>query len=86
MRPLVLIVWLLVPTAVGCYGHPYFANQQQYTWQQKRLTQMQEYQQRAGSLDVNNRDLHTQLAQSQQEVRDWASWLAVSSSRSRRIC
>jgi flagellar motor protein MotB len=65
---------VLVSTGLlGCSQNPNLTNQQA-TWQQQQqqmqqyVAQLREAQRRANNLDVNNRDLHSQLAQSQQQL------------------
>jgi flagellar motor protein MotB len=77
MRPfacLAGLVALLSATVVGCSQNGNLTNQQA-TWQQQYQQQIDAYaaqvreaQRRANNLDVNNRDLHSQLAQSQQQL------------------
>ena len=77
MRPSANIAGLfafLLAAVCGCSQNGNLTNQQA-TWQQQYQQQMQQYtaqlqeaQRRANNLDVNNRDLHAQLAQSQQQL------------------
>lgn len=66
---------LLVMTGlclVGCTQNPHMTPQQMAAWQQQSLQPQQgqayDLNRRATALDANNRDLHTQLAQSRQQV------------------
>ena len=64
--------WLLALAGLtlnGCNQNPFLAPQQQTAVQQQTSyqSQMQELQRRVGELDVSNRDLHTRLAQSEQQ-------------------
>ncbi len=43
--------------------------QQQSAWEQQQASRIQDLGRRASALDVDNRDLHTQLAQAQQQVK-----------------
>jgi len=74
MRPFVRVAGplaLMMAVAAGCTQNPFAARQQQLTaqGQQQQYAQVQQFQRRAGELDANNRDLHTQLARSQQQLR-----------------
>jgi flagellar motor protein MotB len=75
MRPAAHPAWCIVLgllAAAGCQGvpgQPGLSWQQQQQQSQQLAAQVQEYQRRASQLDANNRDLHAQLAQSQQQVR-----------------
>ncbi len=73
-------MWRLIQTigfglaAIACVGSagctsPSAQQQAALKQQQEYVAQVQEQQRRANSLDVNNRDLHTRLAQSQQQMR-----------------
>lgn len=79
------IVWLVAVSLLftGCQNYPQFGRnwappgqpqpqqqlaQQQQQYQQQ-LAQRESIQRQASQLDSNNRDLHTQLAQSQQQLR-----------------
>jgi chemotaxis protein MotB len=68
MWRLIVIIGLGV-AAIGCTGGPTAQQTATLEQQQKYVAQIQEHQQRAASLDVNNRDLHARLAQSQQQIR-----------------
>ncbi len=68
--------WLLALAGLtlgGCNRNPFLTPQQQVAVQQQQQTsyqsQMQELQRRVGELDVSNRDLHTRLAQSEQQQK-----------------
>jgi len=70
--------------AAGCSQNSNLAHQQRLTWQQQQqrvqqqyLAQLQETQRRAGSLDVDNRDLHATIAQSQQDAKRLNDELAL---------
>ena len=71
-----LLVALLVLTwTAGCRNNPMQARREALLAEQQKLQEEQlaaqdrEFQRRAESLDANNRDLHTRLAQSQREVQ-----------------
>jgi chemotaxis protein MotB len=78
MRLVARIAWLpllIWPVGSGCNRNP-FVSQQASPWQQQpqpqqqaQLAQLQDLDRRASQLDANNRDLHSQLAQSQQQAR-----------------
>jgi len=69
--------WLLALAGLtlgGCNRNPFLTPQQQMAAQQQQISyqsqsQMQELQRRVGELDVSNRDLHTRLAQSEQQQK-----------------
>jgi len=69
--------WLLALAGLtlgGCNRNPFLTPQQQMAAQQQQISyqsqsQMQELQRRGGELDVSNRDLHTRLAQSEQQQK-----------------
>ncbi len=70
------IIWLAIVTCGVSSGCRYVANRaQQAALADQQSSERQlalqdfEYQRRADNLDVNNRELHTQLAQSQREVQ-----------------
>jgi len=73
MPPVTRHAWLLVVAALalgGCNRNPFLTPQQQSALQQQQTgfqAQMQELQRRVSELDVGNRDLHTRLAQSEQQ-------------------
>jgi flagellar motor protein MotB len=77
MMARVRYTWLLVlwgPVIVGCgQGNPFLSPQQQAALQQQQqpaqISQSQELQRRIGELDANNRDLHMQVAQAQQQAK-----------------
>jgi chemotaxis protein MotB len=76
MRPVARIAWLITVVALAlaaCNRNPFLSAQQSPIWQQSQkqpyAAQLQELSQRASELDVNNRDLHAQLAQSQQQMQ-----------------
>jgi chemotaxis protein MotB len=64
--------WPLVLAGCG-QGNPFLTPQQQAALQQQQqpvhVSQAQELQRRIGELDANNRDLHMQLAQAQQQAK-----------------
>jgi len=69
--------WLLALAGLtlgGCNRNPFLTPQQQMAAQQQQISyqsqsQMHELQRRVGELDVSNRDLHTRLAQSEQQQK-----------------
>lgn len=67
--PLLLVLWL---ASAGCNQNPYLSPQPAAAWQQQPVDPQQsqalDLSRRATELDANNRDLHTQLAQSRQQV------------------
>ena len=73
MLPTTRYAWLLALaglTLSGCSQNPFLTPQQQTAMQQQQTTQqsqVQELERRVGELDVSNRDLHTRLAQSEQQ-------------------
>jgi len=71
MRRMVRIACLLVPVvlcAAGCRQNSNLVSQQQTAWQQQQLSQVEEFRRRTTGLDMDNRDLHAQIAQSQQQM------------------
>jgi flagellar motor protein MotB len=77
MRPIARVAGLVVLLSVigpGCSQKGNLTNQQANLQQQHRqqmdqyAAQLREAQRRSNNLDVNNRDLHSQLAQSQQQL------------------
>jgi len=65
-----LLLLCAIPIAVGCNQNPYASPQQAVGPQPNDPLQAQtlDLSRRASELDANNRDLHTQLAQSRQQV------------------
>jgi len=62
------VLSLCVVALSGCQQNTAW-RQQQAEWQQQQQAQIAEFQRRATGLDVNNRDLHTQLAQAEQQSK-----------------
>ena len=75
MLPRAVWWWMLAMVGLsvcGCSQNPFLSPQQQTAIQQQQtnyVSQMQELQRRVAELDTSNRDLHTQLAQSQQQLK-----------------
>jgi chemotaxis protein MotB len=65
---------LLVPAVLGCQNNPFASTPGKAAWQPPPQTpnplvsQLQDLDRRAKQLDANNRDLHTELAASKQQV------------------
>ena len=77
MRPIARVAGLVVLLSAigpGCSQNGNLTSQQANLQQQHRqqvdqyAAQLREAQRRSNNLDVNNRDLHSQLAQSQQQL------------------
>ena len=71
MRCVAQIAWLIAvvgPITAGCSQNPYLRGQQEAAWQQQQVAEVNDLQRRASELDTNNRDLHSDLAQAQQQV------------------
>jgi flagellar motor protein MotB len=75
MWPEARYAWLLAVAGlavIGCGQNAFLTPQQQSAIQQQQtayVSQAQELQRRVGELDASNADLHTQLAQSQQQAK-----------------
>ena len=75
MLPNPRFAWLLVVAGLavtGCGQNAFLSPQQQSAIQQQQNTyvsQMQELQRRVNELDISNRDLHTKLAQAEQQAK-----------------
>ncbi len=72
---------LVILALTGCPQNPYLAPQNAPLWQQQQQpqlsAQMTELQRRVQLLDDNNRQLHTQLAQSEQQAQVYRGELDV---------
>ncbi|PHR94872.1 MAG: hypothetical protein COA78_31375 [Blastopirellula sp.] len=66
--PLQLTLLTLIALTLGCNRNLQY-KQAQIDAYQKQAAQISEYQNRASGLDANNQDLHSQLAQSQQQSK-----------------
>jgi flagellar motor protein MotB len=74
MRAGALCTMLVLLTALGCQKGQYAQQPGGFAWQQQPdpmpyMSQMQDLNRRVAQLDANNRDLHMQLAQSQQNAQ-----------------
>ena len=74
MRRVTMWLCLVASAALaGCNQNPYLPPNQTAGWQQQAVppqqSQVYDLSRRADALDKNNRDLHTQLAQSRQQVQ-----------------
>lgn len=66
-RPWMLLISLAI-TGLGCQNNAAWQQQQQLA-QQQTASQIAEFERRASGLDASNQDLHSQLAQSQQQQK-----------------
>ncbi|MEQ8789683.1 MAG: OmpA family protein [Pirellulaceae bacterium] len=72
-----LLLSALALTGIGCNRNPFVGAQQPFAWQQSQaqpgqplpehVSQLQDLNRRNSQLDLNNNDLHRQLAQAQQD-------------------
>jgi chemotaxis protein MotB len=83
MLPTVRYAWLLALAGVaasGCGQNAFLTPQQQTAMQQQQtayVSQVQELERRVNELDISNRDMHTRLAQSEQQQQIYRDQTAL---------